>query len=153
MFSPHTRGCSAAQRITPTRHNVFPAYAGMFLLPNHPPPGSRRFPRIRGDVPALQVEIAGGFLFSPHTRGCSRLGHRLACWRCVFPAYAGMFPRSSGNHLAVCGFPRIRGDVPSKQARDTRVLRFSPHTRGCSPRSNRRDPLRHVFPAYAGMFP
>ena len=51
-FSPHTRGCSATTHTYLYLPQVFPAYAGMFLLrtpPGCPPPS---FPRIRGDVPS-----------------------------------------------------------------------------------------------------
>ena len=50
-FSPHTRGCSADEgcRVPPV--DVFPAYAGMFLIEGDTNLRHVGFPRIRGDVP------------------------------------------------------------------------------------------------------
>ena len=50
-FSPHTRGCSYQAAAPSPNHQVFPAYAGMFLVVMGPPCGGKSFPRIRGDVP------------------------------------------------------------------------------------------------------
>ena len=51
-FSPHTRGCSAAQSTEPAWLRVFPAYAGMFRNGRIHHRGAKGFPRIRGDVPS-----------------------------------------------------------------------------------------------------
>ena len=93
-FSPHTRGCSDVLEFFVVVESVFPAYAGMFSMVLPPQLGGKRFPRIRGDVPMFQGQYGQGGMFSPHTRGCS-----LCHWVCgeqygVFPAYAGMFPKS-----------------------------------------------------------
>ena len=90
--------------------------------------------------------------FSPHTRGCSWNGVAVEYFRAVFPAYAGMFLRLSGIREAYLGFPRIRGDVPSKVQDAEAKLQFSPHTRGCSALAARNYRVVVVFPAYAGMF-
>ena len=51
----------------------------------------------------------------------------------VFPAYAGMFRANSiYTPLKPC-FPRIRGDVPKRSVTVIKFIKFSPHTRGCSP--------------------
>ena len=70
-FSPHTRGCSVRAHRISIGEVVFPAYAGMF--PSGDATGGLfcRFPRIRGDVPDLNVPIVLVAQFSPHTRGCS----------------------------------------------------------------------------------
>ena len=51
-FSPHTRGCSSTTALYPGSAAVFPAYAGMFLWDGIREKTRKRFPRIRGDVPA-----------------------------------------------------------------------------------------------------
>ena len=48
----------------------------------------------------------------------------------VFPAYAGMSLTHGGLHLAVNGFPRLRGDEPYLSPNDLCKLKFSPPTRG-----------------------
>ena len=52
-FSPRARGCSSisAARIAILR--VFPACAGMFLRSSRKSQRLARFPRVRGDVPAV----------------------------------------------------------------------------------------------------
>ena len=70
----------------------------------------------------------------------------------VFPAYAGMFRILPCRPWTLISFPRIRGDVPLSKKLSTSSYRFSPHTRGCSLWHYGDLLLKHVFPAYAGMF-
>ena len=70
-FSPHTRGCSVTRQIQEFTAAVFPAYAGMFPPLDRTGSASRRFPRIRGDVPLIGPLLDLIVEFSPHTRGCS----------------------------------------------------------------------------------
>ena len=132
QFSPHTRGCSCPNPDSRQRPSVFPAYAGMFRGRHRNGSPGGGFPRIRGDVPIRYFAPLGQFQFSPHTRGCSEEGEKMAFILGVFPAYAGMF-RSHGHN------PR-------------HPRRFSPHTRGCSDSPPPKPGRRAVFPAYAGMF-
>ena len=152
QFSPHTRGCS---RLTPHRRNnptVFPAYAGMFLIPPTFAAYRDRFPRIRGDVPKPGAKSYKTLEFSPHTRGCSVQTFPKRRRNRVFPAYAGMFRGKNRRKSRRNGFPRIRGDVPLFQMLRKKSPRFSPHTRGCSSFKSLADISVTVFPAYAGMF-
>ena len=48
----------------------------------------------------------------------------------VFPAYAGMIPRSRGRSPQEQGVPRIRGDDPWTGALVLASRTCSPHTRG-----------------------
>ena len=111
-FSPHTRGCSGPADPPPYSRAVFPAYAGMFLLPRHCITDIKSFPRIRGDVPLSQKLPKPILTFSPHTRGCSSQADWTGLSVRVFPAYAGMFLSLTGEKFVEMGFPRIRGDVP-----------------------------------------
>ena len=52
---------------------------------------SRRFPRVRGDVPVILVKILWVGVFSPRARGCSRIDLLSRGVEQVFPACAGMF--------------------------------------------------------------
>ena len=131
-FSPHTRGCSQFSGEYYIMSQVFPAYAGMFLL--------------------QRIFVTPLFPFSPHTRGCSPLMSFSLAPRLVFPAYAGMFLRSLPTSVHGQSFPRIRGDVPLRHRRHLRTLEFSPHTRGCSWINSELIITAKVFPAYAGMF-
>ena len=151
-FSPHTRGCSDPRLWDLDSAAVFPAYAGMFLLPLRRLVQHTCFPRIRGDVPAAPKASRAAYMFSPHTRGCSQCDRFGGARGIVFPAYAGMFlnPALTGDDHA--SFPRIRGDVPISAIRGGHVSVFSPHTRGCSESDRQLDAIAPVFPAYAGMF-
>ena len=54
-FSPHTRGCSSGHQAGNAPGCVFPAYAGMFPHKHSKNASTRRFPRIRGDVPKVKI--------------------------------------------------------------------------------------------------
>ena len=112
LFSPHTRGCSAALGVSALAMKVFPAYAGMFPGVTVRVLSVRCFPRIRGDVPSHWLRPSPTRLFSPHTRGCSPTFYQIEILERVFPAYAGMFLVSLVVWLGLTCFPRIRGDVP-----------------------------------------
>ena len=135
-FSPHARGCSQALRYNHGPVNVFPAYAGMFRIASNTSRNAKRFPRIRGDVPAEPASTKPGGKFSPHTRGCSSFTRGPRNDIIVFPAYAGMFRSLEQLGRTLSGFPRIRGDVPVGCKHDSTGMKFSPHTRGCSPAPN-----------------
>ena len=151
-FSPRARGCSAQAATDGVQQAVFPACAGMFLWQDRKGPGYRRFPRIRGDVPARPASRSSRASFSPHTRGCSSDGVVDPEPFQVFPAYAGMFLRWLGSAQALACFPRIRGDVPFAFDHGPVLCAFSPHTRGCSLGTSAAATETLVFPAYAGMF-
>ena len=50
-----------------------------------------RFPRVRGDVPVVEISRLGRPRFSPRARGCSALDKARLEANKVFPACAGMF--------------------------------------------------------------
>ena len=151
-FSPHTRGCSVPRGTLLPLSRVFPAYAGMFLGPIAGAKADNRFPRIRGDVPGFLRTTQQLVGFSPHTRGCSVPRRCSTYLTAVFPAYAGMFRRTSFCKTLSTGFPRIRGDVPAIHRNRGQSPEFSPHTRGCSDDELFLAGNVEVFPAYAGMF-
>ena len=121
-------------------------------MSNHTAHARIGFPRIRGDVPMKTDMERLNLEFSPHTRGCSAAGGRLPTAGPVFPAYAGMFRRSTRTDWLLRSFPRIRGDVPLRSRSASKSTAFSPHTRGCSSESLLAYWQAMVFPAYAGMF-
>ena len=53
VFSPRARGCSEAAQGLSEPFDVFPACAGMFLRSSRKSQRLARFPRVRGDVPAV----------------------------------------------------------------------------------------------------
>ena len=131
---------------------VFPACAGMFRARPLLARSSRGFPRMRGDVPPIELFSRVQSAFSPHARGCSyRISVRKFRVR-VFPACAGMFLPENRRRPGSQRFPRMRGDVPGSGIRLWRVPGFSPHARGCSDTIRDLRLALRVFPACAGMF-
>ena len=110
------------------------------------------FPRVRGDVPEIDLPNRRWNLFSPRARGCSLIFDPSSAYNNVFPACAGMFPTQNIIVIAMMSFPRVRGDVPRGVLLSAPKSLFSPRARGCSfarAYGNRRTT---VFPACAGMF-
>ena len=132
LFSPHARGCSDKVGTFSGSAGVFPACAGMFRLTTTPPWGRMRFPRMRGDVPAIGELQQSQIRFSPHARGCSQADANRGNAAGVFPACAGMFLMRCKTATIPKGFPRMRGDVPRVPPDSTLSTAFSPHARGCS---------------------
>ena len=153
QFSPRARGCSAPVPFSMYRSIVFPACAGMFLILSTTLSVTPCFPRVRGDVPAWEGVKEGLSKFSPRARGCSNPAWVASPNRGVFPACAGMFRADTLAHIIPAGFPRVRGDVPSRNPARSTSQSFSPRARGCSALQNDYAARLQVFPACAGMFP
>ena len=92
-FSPRARGCSEFAKALGVSHDVFPACAGMFLMVFAFQAALWSFPRVRGDVPYLNLVVKPEKMFSPRARGCSGIESPRAGAQYVFPACAGMFLR------------------------------------------------------------
>ena len=152
QFSPRTRGCSCVPCPPRCRGRVFPAHAGMFRgkVWRRQAPG--RFPRARGDVPAVAPSGTRMLMFSPRTRGCSWFSKHWPQAQMVFPAHAGMFLKSDAYQAVAIRFPRARGDVPEGESLWLSIIKFSPRTRGCSDVNGKATSPYRVFPAHAGMF-
>ena len=151
---------------------VFPAYAGVFRVWIEPITTLECLPRIRGGV-SLRLPCRSFRLSSsPHTRGCfsgtrvemstiESSPHTRGCFRRralpgsngeVFPAYAGVFPRSMRLCCCRSGLPRIRGGVSALEVLLEENKKSSPHTRGCFCLRGAGFCPDGVFPAYAGVF-
>ena len=150
--SPHTRGCFHLHDACARWRDVFPAYAGVFLVVKQrarPLPG---LPRIRGGVSLGEVCLYDREESSPHTRGCFLLPVLRIAERVVFPAYAGVFLPRDGILQTWISLPRIRGGVSMKDSSMAAVVLSSPHTRGCFYSCYDLSAPARVFPAYAGVF-
>ena len=101
------------------------------------------------------ILIALFFVFgsSPRMRGCfcSLAAHFLLLT--VFPAHAGVFPKSQPSMPAMAGLPRACGGVSLGHCGVYIFLMSSPRMRGCFyDMTSLHDPPI-VFPAHAGVFP
>ena len=104
----------------------------MFLFSARPERITSCFPHSRGDVPSTSPLSPISSPFSPLTWGCS------ACWlsrfrrRPVFPTHVGMFRQFASGFVAIQSFPHSRGDVPTKEGKNSLLCK--------------------VFPTHVGMF-
>ena len=129
--SPHTRGCFQSFLCVNRVKDVFPAYAGVFLLLYAFSCVSEGLPRIRGGVSSQSRIRQGDIKSSPHTRGCFPVQLSQCHLSVVFPAYAGVFLSIRGLNNLYLSLPRIRGGVSIAFGGIVGVLLSSPHTRGC----------------------
>ena len=143
--SPPTRGWT--RRCRARQHSAcgFPAHAGMDLIDGGHSERYRRFPRPRGDGPALPWHRGHRRAVSPPTRGWTRAADPVA-------VRAGANPGGfeDGERLR---FPRPRGDGPLTIGGPLVTGKVSPPTRGWTPRRRPQPPAAPGFPAHAGMDP
>ena len=149
---PHTRGCTS--RIAPSHglDGASPAHAGMYPLRGSRFSALRRFPRTRGDVPAMTACAWCEEALPPHTRGCTWAESWRSQGRGASPAHAGMYRKADSAALASTGFPRTRGDVPLNLMCSAHQSRLPPHTRGCTAGRRGARAAPHASPAHAGMY-
>ena len=114
---------------------------------------AKRFPRTRGDGPAISSPCSATYSFPPHARGWTVGGRRIATIHSVSPARAGMDLLRRGGGLVSASFPRTRGDGPSERVVWLADEEFPPHARGWTARRHCRAPGSVVSPARAGMDP
>ena len=151
--SPHTRGWTQDGRRHPVRVPGFPAHAGMDPAASRRQRRPGRFPRTRGDGPAVYRSQDDGVTVSPHTRGWTQKTSPRRRPRQGFPAHAGMDPRLADRGRTGGRFPRTRGDGPLAIRHRERQPAVSPHTRGWTPCRVRPLGEGAGFPAHAGMDP
>ncbi len=110
-------------------------------------------PRARGGrPPALRFDRIV-IRSSPRTRGSSLTLDRLPHRRRVFPAHAGVVPRSARTCAPPSCLPRARGGRPPWPRSRSSTDRSSPRTRGSSCLLIPVDLHPLVFPAHAGVVP
>ena len=110
-----------------------------------------RFPRTRGDGPAIARWHAGDPRFPPHTRGWTVRAAPRSGSNGVSPAHAGMDRLLRLPVDRSWSFPRTRGDGPGRKPFSTLVAPFPPHTRGWTCVERRVLSPIPVSPAHAGM--
>ena len=133
LLPPHARGCTPASRRCRHRPPASPARAGMYRQSAPGDAHVARFPRTRGDVPALALDALGYSELPPHARGCTV--------RADYPESARL------------RFPRTRGDVPWASAWERVRYSLPPHARGCTLPARLAIRPDNASPARAGMYP
>lgn len=131
--------------------NVFPAGAGVNLIPSCIRRKRVRFPRQCGGQPPLHLHDGELLPFSPPVRGSTLKFKTFIRVHLVFPASAGVNPCYCLLLTRLQSFPRRCGGQPSRIAWRTPSLTFSPPVRGSPYHSSRSSDDRKVFPADAGV--
>ena len=129
-FPPHARGWTQRRRCADRGKQVSPARAGMDRVGVVATSAPRGFPRTRGDGPLEDGDRWIFKAFPPHARGWTRLLAASQGGDHVSPARAGMDRHRLRWRLRPAGFPRTRGDGPSRGCPRRWIWRFPPHARG-----------------------
>ena len=148
---PHTRGCTRTLCRGGFFTSASPAHAGMHRRSANPPGRRSRFPRTRGDAPMWRWSRSGARRLPPHTRGCTRTSPASRKTSIASPAHAGMHRPPRRGRTDDTGFPRTRGDAPTRPKGSERGVMLPPHTRGCTARELRTLGKTRASPAHAGM--
>lgn len=129
-----------------------PAYAGLYLRDLGSYYEIVQYPRIRGVVSRMTVDLMRANRVSPHTRGCICgiiwVGGDLYS----IPAYAGLYRTTTPFSTRTPEYPRIRGVVSRERKRKQQLERVSPHTRGCIHDAGAGRRGEGSIPAYAGLY-
>ena len=129
-FPPHARGWTVHVRDDRLLGVVSPARAGMDPVRVQDAREAEGFPRTRGDGPLTFTVRGRNALFPPHARGWTASSPLPPSQATVSPARAGMDPSYSSCGRGFIGFPRTRGDGPSRATTRNPALEFPPHARG-----------------------
>ncbi len=151
--SPRTRGwsCRGGRGARPA--DLFPAHAGVVPQRVELARGRAPLPRARGGGPPTAGDLAPATTSSPRTRGWSLGLPGAEPPDILFPAHAGVVPRSSRRTPTTDALPRARGGGPSSDAPYRIGPNSSPRTWGWSPGRRGGHETGHLFPAHAGVVP
>ena len=109
---------------------VYPACAGIDPSSSLVLPIFNSLPRMRGDRPRSIAIVADHDMFTPHARGSTYNVNHEPNKVPVYPACAGIDPKSSLRCATLQRLPRMRGDRPSLVVIMGLGLKFTPHARG-----------------------
>ena len=130
---------------------VYPAYAGVILLPSYFTLPFVSLSRIRGGDPKVNSAPVISGKFIPHTRGWSSISRSPFTYRSVYPAYAGVILADWVALPVLMCLSRIRGGDPISVWLAIDSASFIPHTRGWSLMLVSIRVKKSVYPAYAGV--
>src|SRR5260221_463555 len=94
------------------------------------PPEPACIPRVCGDGPCTTSRPTPGRGYSPRVRGWTHESLRQDARRDVFPACAGMDPRTLRRAVEPLRIPRVCGDGPDRVEDLNHALAYSPRVRG-----------------------
>ncbi len=151
--SPRERGSSGGCTRSTCWRPVVPARAGVILdSVSHRYRRPRRPRASRGHPPVAPPTISS-VTSSPRERGSSSRRIRVAGWRPVVPARAGVIPSTARRTASRPCRPRASGGHPGTAGCRSSRHRSSPRERGSSYVSGGHGPFPGVVPARAGVIP
>jgi len=128
--TPHARGSTLSRHISHPTMYVYPACAGIHLIPGRIMIGIQGLPRMRGDPPSPMKPTLSPSASTPHARGSTMRELGKVLRHKVYPACAGIHPGFSLADSVPGGLPRMRGDPPTRSARPPNSPASTPHARG-----------------------
>ncbi len=151
LFTPHARGSTRSDELDTKRHKVYPACAGIDRKHRSDSEIHLRLPRMRGDRPFSKNTKRRPREFTPHARGSTHSREYQRSHDLVYPACAGIDPKSPQTLPSWSRLPRMRGDRPHSRRHSSDISTFTPHARGSTPYHT--GPFRKhvVYPACAGI--
>ena len=148
---PRTRGSTQCHRWCRCHILASPAHAGIDLGPSMPPLRLRSFPRARGDRPMPRPQEPDKDELPPRTRGSTLWLSIKNGTAKASPAHAGIDPSPVRMPAPRPGFPRARGDRPSRTRALVRDGWLPPRTRGSTLERTFMPPVIDASPAHAGI--
>ena len=91
---------------------VYPACAGIHLIPLTLKEAQKCLPRMRGDPPAFTAHSSPVVMSTPHARGSTPHMYPTVLEMYVYPACAGIHLNPKEKEMRQEGLPRMRGDPP-----------------------------------------
>ena len=134
VFTPHARGSTPGWLGILSTRWVYPACAGIDLLPFTMHLACVSLPRMRGDRPCGLVGYVQFKEFTPHARGSTFVERIFSLFFFVYPACAGIDPRGRKKRRKGKSLPRMRGDRPRGILDFPKKSKFTPHVRGSTTR-------------------
>ena len=150
-FTPHARGSTVHGTYRRSTVEVYPACAGIDPSSSLVLPIFNSLPRMRGDRPRSIAIVADHDMFTPHARGSTYNVNHEPNKVPVYPACAGIDPKSSLRCATLQRLPRMRGDRPSLVVIMGLGLKFTPHARGSTFIILPPTAPTRVYPACAGI--
>ena len=131
--TPHARGSTLHRSGCRISFPVYPACAGIHRHAIMKSNKTSRLPRMRGDPPLYGAITPTASLSTPHARGSTPIAYSTRVEGWVYPACAGIHPRTHICHSRSSGLPRMRGDPPAVANAAGTLLESTPHARGSTP--------------------
>ena len=149
--TPHARGSTLLHQGLIKYCKVYPACAGIHRLIDISDTDIESLPRMRGDPPQAEQQLAEEQRSTPHARGSTSLSLLIPPRILVYPACAGIHLKWCKQRGVEFRLPRMRGDPPRFRLKFRPVPMSTPHARGSTRPRRTGSCASRVYPACAGI--